>query len=130
MANEIFNQGLEGYFKDFILIPIPLHPKRLTWRGYNQSEIMAKKISDLMGYKTDANLLVKIKHSTAQAKLNKTQRKENLLNAFEVKKILTNQKLLIIDDVATTRSTLNQAAATLKKAQALEVWALTLAYED
>lgn len=130
MAQEIQNQSLTDYFSDFILVPIPLHPKRLKWRGYNQSELMATEIAKNLNMKIDTSLLSKTKHSTAQAKLNKRERKENLIDAFAVNQSCQGKKILIIDDVATTRSTLIQAASEFKKAQAVEVWALTLGYED
>lgn len=130
MSQEIQNQSLENYFQAFVIVPIPLHPKRLKWRGYNQSDLMGQAIANKFGWAINNKLLIKAKHSTAQAKLNKKQRQENLVDAFDAPSDCTNLKILIIDDVATTRATLNQAANVLKKARAKEVWALTLAYED
>lgn len=129
MVQEILNQGLGEYFSRFILVPLPLHPKRLRWRGYNQAELMSQEAARQLNIPCQPELLVKIKHSTAQATLNKQQRQTNPVNAFAAGPV-TGLNIILVDDVATTRSTIIEAARTLKKAQAQTVWALTLAYED
>jgi ComF family protein len=129
MIQEILNQGLERHFSDFVLLPLPLHPKRLRWRGYNQSELMGREAARLLHIPCRPELLAKTRHSKAQATLNKRQRQENQIGAFQAGGA-AGLKILLVDDVATTRSTLTEAARALKKAQAQAVWALTLAYED
>jgi ComF family protein len=126
---EILNQNLDKYLAEFILIPLPLHPKRLRWRGYNQAELIGQETARLLQIPCRTDLLIKTKHSKAQAKLNKTQRQQNLSDAFTAIDV-TGLKIILVDDVATTRSTLAEAARALKKARAHTVWALTLAYED
>jgi ComF family protein len=129
LFQEILNQNMEKYFADFVLVPLPLHPKRLRWRGYNQTELIGRETARLLQIPCRSDLLIKIKHSKAQATLNKTQRQQNLSGAFIAANV-AGLKILLVDDVATTRSTLTEAASALKKAQAQTVWALTLAYEN
>jgi ComF family protein len=126
---ETVNQALERYFSDFIIVPIPLHPKRLKWRGYNQAELIAKEVAIHLGVSCRPELLIKTQHSRAQATLNKKGRQINLSGAFEAGSVI-GLNIILIDDVATTRSTLMEAAHTFKKAQAASVWVLTLAYEE
>lgn len=130
VLQEILNQGLLKYFSDFVMVPMPLHPKRLRWRGYNQAELIAREAAKLLKIPCRPDLLIKTKHSKAQATLNKKQRQENLTGAFTAPNSAAGLKIILVDDVATTRSTLSEAARTLKKARAQTVWALTLAYED
>ncbi|MDD3711462.1 MAG: double zinc ribbon domain-containing protein [Patescibacteria group bacterium] len=121
--NSELNLDLDNY----LIIPVPLSKKRLRWRGFNQSQILAKKIGGEIGLKISLDL-VRVKHRTAQAKLNKKGREENLKNCFKWKgENLKEQKIIIVDDVYTTGSTLNEVAQELKKHQAGEIWGLVLA---
>lgn len=114
--------------KNFILIPVPLSRKRLTWRGFNQSEELSKIISKKLNIKLSLDLK-RIKHKTAQAKLNKKNRSENIKNCFKwYGESLKNKKILIVDDIFTSGATLNEIAKELKKYQALEIWGLVLAH--
>lgn len=109
------------------IIPIPLSLWRFRERGYNQSEIIAKTLANRLGIKINLDLK-KVKETESQASLSRTQRISNLDNAFAYEGILSG-KVLLVDDVATTGSTLKSAASALKSAGAKEVWAFTLAYE-
>jgi ComF family protein len=116
--------------KSTTLLPIPLHPKRAKWRGYNQAELIARHIALTLKMPIDNSLLVKTKHTKPQAKLNKTNRVANAADSFQISKPVDADCLyVLIDDVATTRATLNQAAQQLKAAQAKAVWAATVAFE-
>lgn len=127
MYEELLNQELSAYFKNWILIPLPLHGTRLKWRGFNQSELIAKKFSELSGIKLETNLLARKKKTKVQAELQDEERKINVQDAFVALTNLKNKNIVIIDDVSTTRSTLTQACKALKSAGAEEVWGLVFA---
>jgi ComF family protein len=123
LKNKNKNINLDDYLVTFI----PLSQQRERWRGFNQSELLAKIVSQKLGLKLSSDLK-KIKNSTAQAKLNKNLRQSNLIGNFKWQgSNLKGQKIIIIDDVYTTGSTLNEAAKELKKHQAQEIWGLVLA---
>jgi len=110
-----------------LLIPVPLHKKRLRWRGFNQSEKLALILAKNLNLKFN-NELKRTKYKKAQAKLNKNEREKNIINCFGWSgQKLNNRAIILIDDVTTTGSTLNEAAKILKRAGAGEVWGLVLA---
>ena len=119
------NKSLEN----FLLIPIPLHQKRLIWRDFNQSELLAKEIGNFFGVEVNSEILERIKNTSPQTELNEKERKSNIKDIFVCldKNAIKNKKIILIDDVFTTGSTLNEAAKTLKKSGAKEVWGLVLA---
>ena len=84
-------------------------------RGYNQSQLIGKTISGMLSIKIEKNVLYKIKNIAPQSSLNKTQRKNNVRGVYKAKNIdrLYNKKILLIDDIYTTGSTLNESAKTL-----------------
>lgn len=111
-----------------LIIPMPLHRKRNNWRGYNQSQIIAKAISQYIN-KPTSEALIKIKNTTPQKDLTREGRIKNIAGAFEVedRHAIKDKYILLIDDVATTGSSLKEASKTLLKAGAHEVWCLALA---
>lgn len=99
------------------LIPIPLHKKRYKYRGFNQAYELAKHVSAKCGVPV-CNLLLRIKETKQQAESTRNERIENIKNVFAVdhtKSIPKNSKILLIDDICTTLSTLKEAALTLQK---------------
>lgn len=121
------NSDLSLDLKNYLLIPVPLSKKRLRWRGFNQSQILAKKISQDIGLDICQDL-IRIKHKIAQAKLNKKARQENLAGCFKWQgENLRGQNIIIVDDVCTTGSTLEEIAKELRQAEAGEIWGLVLA---
>jgi ComF family protein len=112
---------------NFLVIPIPLSKKRLKWRGFNQAELLAINFCSYFNYPLSLNL-EKIKNRPPQVNLNEKEREKNLQSVFAFKgKRLEEKNILLIDDVATTGATLNEAAIILKKAGAKKVEALVLA---
>lgn len=110
-----------------IIIPVPLHKKREKWRGFNQSREIAKVLSENFNLKIHENL-IRVKHKKPQAKLGESQRKKNILDCFRWEgNQLQNYDIILIDDVVTTGSTLNECAKTLRKAGAGEIWGLVIA---
>lgn len=115
--------------EDFILIPVPLHKKRLKWRGFNQAREIAFWLSQFLEIPLMDDLLIKIKKTQPQVELAVEERKENIEGAFWVKnpeKIL-QKKILLLDDVFTSGSTLEEGARLLKEAGAKEIWGLVAA---
>jgi len=120
--------GLNRKFSDFIIMPVPLAKKRRLERGFNQADLMAKNLSAYLDLPY-SQCLIRFKNTPHQVGLNKSQRQNNIKNCFQVIKPETvrGQKIILIDDVVTTGSTLDEAAKTLKQAGSLEVWGLSVA---
>ncbi|MFC1644960.1 ComF family protein [Patescibacteria group bacterium] len=117
-----------------LIIPIPLHQKRLRWRGFNQSELLckdiSKNISPNLGVTISSTNLIRKKNTTSQMEIKSYQkRKLNLKNAFVVKNPseIKNKRILLIDDITTTGSTIFECATALKKCGAKEVFGIVLA---
>jgi ComF family protein len=121
----------ESDFSEFLLIPVPLEKKRLKWRGFNQTEEIAKELSKFLKIPVVNDVLYKIKETLPQIKLATEARKENIKGAFLVKKRgkIVGRKILLVDDVYTTGSTINECARVLKDSGAKEVWGVTVARE-
>jgi len=115
-------------FSNIIIMPVPLHKKRWRWRGFNQSEKIAEIISKNLNLDIDNQSLARIKHKKAQAKLNEKQRRKNIKNCFEFfGDNLKNKNIILIDDVTTTGSTLDECARILKDNGAGNIWGLVVA---
>ncbi len=113
-----------------ILVPVPLHPKRLRERGYNQSNLLAQKLSQLRGLPVMESL-IRRKYTTPQARTTSvTERHKNVVDVFTCPDTTVKGKqVLLIDDVATSGATLDACARALKAAGAMTVWGLVLARE-
>jgi len=134
LINEIKSSNfLSGNFtadeSSFLMIPIPLHRKKFLWRGFNQSELLAKKLAEEFELNLRTDILIKTKNTKSQTDLKENERHLNVKNTFAVnnKRNIKGKIIFLIDDVLTTGSTLNEAAKELKKAGAQEVWGITLA---
>ncbi len=124
---DYLEKNFPGIKFDYI-IPVPLHWWRLLRRGYNQSLLLAKALAKKRNEKLDFDSLVKTKASKAQSSLSKTERLKQLKMAFRLKspEKFKDKTILLVDDVYTTGSTLQECAKVLKQADA-EVFAFTLA---
>lgn len=113
-----------------LIIPIPLHPKKLKERGFNQSVEIAKIISQNLNIPLAPNILIRTKYTKPQFNLKSQERLNNIKNAFALinPEKIYHKKILLIDDVATTYSTLNEATNVLKKSGVSFTWSLTLAH--
>lgn len=110
-----------------LLMPVPLTKKRLRWRGFNQAEMLARKLSAAFPY-TLRQDLKRQKYSRPQAGLSEAQRALNIKNSFFWQgEALNGQTIILLDDVVTTGATLNEAARVLKEAGAARIYALVLA---
>lgn len=113
---------------EVLVIPIPLHLKRERFRGFNQANLIAEKLSRNLKIEINAVDLVRTKHTKAQAKLKKEDRLKNIIGSFAWQgSSLNKRKIILLDDVATSGATLNEAAKVLKEAGAGEVWGLVVA---
>jgi len=116
-------------FADFILIPVPMEKKKLKWRGFNQAEEIGKELSKFFRISLLNNVLAKIKETPAQVDLSEEERKENIRNAFSIKNggQILGRKILLVDDIYTTGSTLTECAKVLKEAGAKEIIGIVIA---
>lgn len=118
----------EKGMKPDMVVFVPMHKKELGERGYNQSGIAARKIARIMGVPCREKVLLKIKRTNRQAELNKSARNRNLSGAFKVnKKLVKAKSILLVDDIMTTGSTLDECKDTLIDAGALKVEAAVIA---
>ena len=133
-------QGFTRYFNDTginLVMPVPLHKKKLRQRGFNQSYLLirnlykhiASKAGHTPPWKVDISSLERVEKTAPQTGFDIKERKKNLNNAFSVihPDKIKNKHILLIDDVFTTGATCNEAAKTLLKAGATRVDALVLA---
>jgi ComF family protein len=121
--------ALPGEIDVDVVIPIPLHPSRLRAREFNQSLLLADQLSQHLALPVSATNLVRITATDPQTALTRQARLQNLRKAFEVRRpqSLAGKRILLVDDVFTTGTTLNECAKTLRKAGSGPVFALTLA---
>ncbi|MFA6553648.1 MAG: hypothetical protein WCT27_04435 [Patescibacteria group bacterium] len=101
--------------KPTILVPVPLHPRRLRNRGFNQSKLIANELGELLGAKVE-DLLVRTRYTESQMSLARHERLQNVIGAFKMKNDFEKmpENVIIIDDVATTLATLHECASVLK----------------
>ncbi len=128
------NKAFVGYCRSggVVLVPIPLHPARKRWRGFNQSELLGKLIAENLDLEFIPDLLVRVKKTQPQADLDKKDRQKNIRQAFVINENLqlNNWKIcnyILFDDIWTSGATLLEATKVLKRAGAKKAWGLTLA---
>ena len=112
-----------------MIIPIPLHPKKLKMRGYNQSEALAQGLSQGMTKPHYANILVRESFTQTQTKKSRFNRWENVRDVFKVTDYeqIKGKKILLCDDVLTTGATIEAAAQELLNAEEVKIYVITLA---
>ncbi len=105
------------------IVPIPLYKRKQKKRGYNQAQVLAKELGKIWDLPVYTNLLIRIRDTKPQKMLNDTERKNNLKKAFKTtQNIVQLEHILLIDDIYTTGSTLDAAAAVLLDAGAEEIY--------
>jgi ComF family protein len=112
-----------------LILPVPLHLSRLRWRGFNQSLLLAKACFPSWQRKISLDLLQRHKATVPQLGLSGAERRSNLLGAFSVPNPsqLTDCRVLLVDDVFTTGSTLCECVEVLRQAGAAKIEAFTVA---
>lgn len=130
------NESAVNYIKSFdIIIPVPIHKKRYKKRGYNQSELLTKAICrNFNSVQYRDKTITKIKNIPPQSSLDKQGRANNVLNAYAIRtkrletlKQMAGSRILLVDDVYTTGSTLNECAKTLSKSVNAYICTFTIA---
>lgn len=126
LKNKKIFQILKSYDT---IIPVPISKKRMKERGYNQSLLIARNLSEYLNINLCTNCLYKTKNIIEQSKLNKEQRKQNIQNVYQLKnkQIIKEKKILLIDDIYTTGSTVNECSKMLKIGQPEKIDVLVLA---
>jgi ComF family protein len=109
-----------------VLVPIPLGPRRLRERGYNQAEALARALGRASGLRVDAAVLRRARETRSQTALAPTARAANVAGAFMASPT-QGARLVLVDDVCTTGATLVAAARALRAAGAARVEAVTFA---
>ncbi len=114
-----------------VLVPVPLHRKRLRERGYNQARLLAQELGKLINIAVIDGVLVRQRHTPPQARTaTVAERKLNIADSFTcLDDRLRSRKVLLLDDVATSGATLDACATVLKANGAASVWGLTIARE-
>jgi len=114
-----------------VLVPVPLHPRRLRERGYNQSCLLAKVLGGLLKLPVMDDCLIRRQYVLPQTRTTSlAERRDNVTGAFTCRdQRLRDRQVLLLDDVSTSGATLGACAAVLKAAGATRVWGLVLARE-
>ncbi len=122
-------KGSDSIFDCDLIIPVPISKKRMSLRGFNQSEVIAKKLSKLLKKSILKNVLIKKIDTIPQSLLSFRERRENVRGSFEVRDngLLKGKKILLVDDIYTTGSTVSECCKVLLKAGAKEVKVFTIA---
>ncbi len=128
LKNDIKDRQLEHGLPDLIL-PMPLHKKRLAKRGFNQSYEIAKPLAKSLNIPVALNLVARVKETQTQTHLNKQQRHKNVSGCFSLLTEPSASHIVIVDDVVTTGATTNELAKVLKKSgvEKVGVWSLARA---
>lgn len=113
-------------WKPDVIIPVPLHRRKLRMRGFNQAGVLAERLGMLLDIPVSESALRKIRGTRSQKKLDAAERRKNLRQAFQAERRLDGLTVLLVDDVYTTGNTVESAAACLKEAGAEKVCFLTL----
>ena len=131
LKNKNFFEKLEKYDT---IIPVPISNKRLKSRGYNQSLLLAKEISRNTSFtlKLQEDCLFKVRDIIEQSKLNKEERAKNIQGVYKLfnEESLYNKKILLVDDIFTTGSTVNECSKVLRKAKPKTIGIFTIAKDE
>ena len=126
----IKNEKICRFLKSYdIIIPVPIHYKRKITRGYNQSALVSSEIAKKLDIKHNEKILFKLVNNKPQSTKNKTEREENVLGVYSVrnKKLIYDKKVILVDDIYTTGSTVDECAKILKQEGVKEILVLTIA---
>ena len=133
--SEFFGRDLAKHLGSFIkkchpdiIIPVPVSREKMKKRGYNQSELLAEKISEQMGIPVDRTLITRIKNTPPMKELSRIERMKNLKGAFKINvHDVKCRNVLIVDDIYITGSTIDAMAEELKKTGTQNVYFVALA---
>lgn len=121
IGHWVMRHGIE------VIVPIPMYRRKQRMRGYNQAEVFAKSLGDYLDLPVDTKLVRRIKNTVPQKELNDIQRKDNLKGAFQLQtNIVKYRKILLVDDIYTTGSTVDAVAKCFLETGIEEVYFLTV----
>ncbi|MBI5037326.1 MAG: ComF family protein [Candidatus Kerfeldbacteria bacterium] len=130
LCSHIDNSSVHTILHTSSIIPVPLHPRRLRERGYNQSLLLAQHVGDMRQIPVVPGALIRSKYTVPQASLDRAERLHNIDGAFSIgpdfKKL--NKNVILVDDVATTTATLAACATILKTHGTRAVWGFVIAH--
>ncbi len=112
-----------------VVMPVPLHPQRLRWRGFNQAQLLARPLARAAGVALDCFSLQRVRPTRPQVELDETERRRNVARAFQVVRPqrVDGKRVLLVDDVLTTGATVEECSRVLRRAGAAAVDVLVLA---
>ncbi|KMP10288.1 hypothetical protein UR09_06740 [Candidatus Nitromaritima sp. SCGC AAA799-A02] len=128
LIERFFEQSSENWSGVYVS-HVPLHFRKMKERGFDQSFLVAKQVAAVLGEPLAAGLLRRVAETPPQAKMSRSDRVKNVSGAFEVNRPdqVQEKNILLVDDVFTTGSTVNEASRVLKRAGADKVYVFTLA---
>lgn len=113
-----------------LLLPVPLHPGRRRARGYNQAELLARELGKNLGLPAESGIVLRIRSTTPQKELGRWERKQNLADAFAMRRQdvpkVRGKNVCLVDDIYTTGSTMDAVAEVLREAGVNRVYFLTV----
>ncbi|MFQ5953086.1 MAG: ComF family protein [Candidatus Omnitrophota bacterium] len=129
LTRHFLDESTISHINADLIVPVPIHLARRLARGYNQSELLAKALSDLTCVPFSMNNLIKTRNTHPQIGLSKNSRIKNLRGSFSVPRPspVVGKSIMLVDDVMTTGATLEACAAELLRAGAQEVRGFTIA---
>lgn len=112
-----------------VIVPVPLHPRRKRTRGYNQAALLGRELGKRLGLPCHDRILARVRATLPQVGLSDAERSQNVHHAFRCTRHadVKGRRILLVDDVMTTGSTVASASAALIEAGATRVWVLTVA---
>ena len=126
LKNKNFFEKIKKYDT---IIPVPISKKRFKLRGYNQSELIGKEIAKKLNINIETECLFKMKNITEQSKLSKEEKLKNIQGVYKLNnnEKQKDRKILLVDDIYTTGSTVNECCKILKEANPKKIGVFTLA---
>ena len=122
----------KDFFKNFLIIPVPLYIKREKWRGFNQAEEIAKHLSSQLKIPFIKKILIRVKNTKSQTETeNREERQNNLKGAFKCLNygLVKGKNILLIDDIYTSGTTMEEAARVLKEYGTKKIWGCVAAID-
>ncbi|MBQ8299459.1 MAG: ComF family protein [Clostridia bacterium] len=131
-ADILFEKMVKYDVNADLIIPVPISKKRYRERGYNQSELIVKYLSKLTKIDYNRNVLIKSKNNLKQSRLPEEQRKENVKDVYSIKntEAIIGKNIILVDDICTTGSTVNECSKVLKNSGANRVIVLSVMYTN